>query len=149
MTVTERLMRVPPDAVWETLARAGTYADWVVGAQAIRAVDPTWPEPGSRFHHRIGVGPLMVFDHSEVLEAVPGRLLRFRGKARPLAIATVTFELEPADGGTRVRMTQELDGPYRLYELNPLVPLLTRARNARSLANLERVTARRRDAAGR
>jgi uncharacterized protein YndB with AHSA1/START domain len=142
MTTTERVMQVPREAVWETLARAGDYAQWVVGSAAVRAADPTWPAPGSRFHHSVGIGPLALRDHTEAIESRPPRLLRLRANARPLAIAIVTLELEANGRGTRVRMTQELAGPYRLLELNPLVPLLTRARNAKSLERLERLAAR-------
>jgi hypothetical protein len=49
----------------------------------------------------------------------------------------------PSDGGTLVRMTESLDGPARLLDLNPLVWLVTKARNAESLMRLEELAARR------
>ena len=45
------------------------YGDWVVGSKRIRAADASWPAPGSRFHHTVGVGPLSLDDHTESLEA--------------------------------------------------------------------------------
>ena len=135
-------MHVPPEAVWETLARAGDYAEWVVGSQSVRAADPTWPEAGSRFHHSVGIGPLALRDHTEAIESLRPRLLKLRAKARPLATAIVTLELQPRRGGTRVLMTEELEGPSRLVMANPVGDWFTRARNGKSLERLERLAAR-------
>jgi uncharacterized protein YndB with AHSA1/START domain len=132
-------MRVPPAAVWDALADAGTYGDWVVGSKRIRAADGSWPAPGSRLHHTIGVGPLSLDDHTESLEADPPSLLRLRAKARPLGTAQVMLELAPSDGGTYVRMTENPDGLSAVLGINPLVHLLTMVRNAESLRRLERV----------
>jgi uncharacterized protein YndB with AHSA1/START domain len=142
MTTTERVMQVPREAVWETLARAGDYAEWVVGSAGVRAADPTWPEPGSRFHHSVGIGPLALRDHTEALESRPQELLKLRARARPLATAIVTLELQALDGGTRVLMTEELEGPPRLVMANALGEWLTKARNGKSLERLERLAAR-------
>jgi|SRR5215217_9382836 len=143
MATNERFMRVPPDAIWQSLAEAGEYSDWVVGSKAIRAADATWPQPGSRLHHTVGVGPLTLRDHTEAIETRPKQLLKLRVRARPLPSATVTLELEPVGAGTRVRMTELLEGQPRLLARNPLVELFTRARNAKSLERLERLAARR------
>ena len=136
-------MPVPPAAVWDALADPSTYADWVVGSKRIRATDAAWPAPGSRFHHTVGVGPLSVDDHTESLEADAPRRLRLRAKARPLGTAQVTLELAPSEGGTYVRMTENPDGLSCVLGLNPVVHLLTMARNAESLRRLEQVARRR------
>ena len=136
-------MLAPPEAVWDALADPGGYGYWVVGSKTIRDADPSWPEPGSRFHHRIGVGPLTVADHTESLEARPPELLRLRAKGRPLGTATVTIELRPRDGGTAVRMTESPDGLYRALSFNPLTHAITKARNAESLMRLEELALRR------
>ena len=136
-------MAVRPAAVWDTLADARTYGDWVVGSKRIRAADAAWPAPGSRFHHTVGLGPLSLDDHTESLEADPPTLLRLRAKARPLGTAQVTLELTPSEGGTFVRMTENPDGLSSVLGLNPLVHLLTMVRNAESLRRLERVAERR------
>jgi uncharacterized protein YndB with AHSA1/START domain len=143
MATNERLMPVPPAAVWEALADAGAYGDWVVGSRRIRAADAAWPAPGSRFHHTVGVGPLSVDDHTESLEAHPPTLLRMRAKARPFGTAQVTLELTPSDGGTFVKMTENPDGLSSVLGLNPLVHVLTMIRNAESLRRLERIAQRR------
>jgi hypothetical protein len=99
--------------------------------------------PPARFHHTIGVGPIKVADHTEALEARPLELLRLRAKGRPLGTATVTLELIPHDGGTVVRLSETTDGVYAPLDWNPLFRLLTKARNAESLARLEELAMRR------
>ena len=53
-SVNEILVDSPPSRVFAVLADPTTYPDWLVGAQAIRDVDPAWPAPGAKFSHRIG-----------------------------------------------------------------------------------------------
>ncbi|HEU4701139.1 MAG TPA: SRPBCC family protein [Conexibacter sp.] len=137
MATNERFMPVPPEAVWAALADAYDYAYWVVGSTEIRDVDESWPAPGSRFHHTVGVRPLRVSDHTESLEARRPSLLRIRAKARPLGTAVVTMAMTPQDGGTHVRMTENPDGLTGWLSLNPLVQLLVKGRNAESLMRLE------------
>lgn len=139
----ERFMPVPSTAVWEALADPATYGYWVVGSKVIRDADTAWPAPGARFHHTIGVGPLKVSDHTESLEAEPPRLLCMRAKGRPLGTARITMEMTPRDAGTLVRMTETPDGLTAILALNPLVHLLTKARNAESLMRLEELALRR------
>jgi uncharacterized protein YndB with AHSA1/START domain len=143
MATNERFMPVLPEAVWEALADAGGYGYWVVGSNEIRDADPTWPEPGSRFYHTVGVGPLRVRDHTVALEARRPTLLRLCARARPLGTAHVTLTMTPQDDGTRVRMVENLVGPTSLLVLNPLLQPLTRARNAESLMRLEELALRR------
>ena len=143
MATNERYMPVPPQAVWDALADPASYGFWVVGSKAIRDADATWPAPGSRFHHTIGVGPFTVKDHTQSLDARPPRLLELRAKGRPLGMARVTMEMTPKDGGTLVRMTETADGPTAVLALNPLVHLFTKARNAESLMRLEQLALRR------
>ena len=143
MATNERFMPVAATAVWDSLADACGYGYWVVGSRLIRDADPGWPAPGTRFHYTIGVGPIKVSDHTEALDAEPPRLLRLRTKARPLGTATVTMELMPTDGGTVVRMTESPAGLTAWLSLNPLLHLVTKARNAESLARLEELAIRR------
>jgi uncharacterized protein YndB with AHSA1/START domain len=142
MATNERFMPVPPEAVWDALADAGSYGYWVVGSSEIRDADESWPQPGSRFHHTVGVGPLKVSDHTESLEAQRPSLLRIRAKARPLGTAKVTLTMTPHDGGTRVRMTENPDGVSAMLTFNPLVQLLVKGRNAESLMRLEELALR-------
>lgn len=143
MATNERFMPVSPEAVWDALADPGGYGYWIVGSKVIRDADPHWPEPGSRFHHTLGVGPVKVSDHTESLEARRPELLRIRAKGRPIGTATVTLEMSRRDGGTVVRMIETPDGPYALLSLNPLLHVLTKGRNAESLMRLEELALRR------
>lgn len=137
MASNERFMPVPPEAVWDALVDAHGFGYWVVGSSEIRDVDETWPAPGSRFHHTVGIRPLRVSDDTESLEARRPTLLRMRAKARPVGTAQVTLTLAPQRGGTRVRMTEHPDGLTAWLSLNPLVQLLLKGRNAESLMRLE------------
>lgn len=139
MATNTRFMPVAPEAVWDALADPGGYGYWVVGSKEIRDVDADWPNPGSRFHHTIGVGPLTIDDHSTVIETRRPSLFRIRVKGRPAGTAMVTLEMQPrpADGGTMVRFSENPDGAFGWLSLNPLTHVATVARNAVSLARLE------------
>ena len=139
MATNERFMPVAPEAVWDALADPGGYGYWVVGSKLIRDVDDDWPAVGSRFHHKVGFGPLTIDDHSEIVEAHRPRLWRMRVKGRPAGTAMVTLEMKPrpADGGTLVRFSENPDGPFAWLSLNPATHVFTLARNAESLARLE------------
>jgi uncharacterized protein YndB with AHSA1/START domain len=139
----DRFIDAPPERVFAVLADAPAYADWVVGSRHIRAVEPGFPAPGSRFHHTVGIGPLTVRDHTEVLESEPPRRLRLEAHARPVGSATVTLELVPDGTGTRVSMVEDPSGCSAPLKLVPPVHLLTRLRNAESLRRLEALVARR------
>ena len=143
MTTNHRFMPVSPDVVWEVLADPAGYAYWVVGSKRVRDADAAFPAPGSRFHHTIGVGPLTLDDHTEVLDAQRPSLLRLRAKGRPLGTATVTLRMSPLDGGTQVEISETPDGIYSLLALSPALHLATRARNAESLMRLEELALRR------
>jgi uncharacterized protein YndB with AHSA1/START domain len=136
-------MPVPAKAVWDALADPGGYGYWVPGSKVIRDADPHWPAPGSGFHHTIGLGPITVSDHTVSLAARPPRLLRMRAKGRPLGTATITLEMTPRAGGTVVRICEQPDGPFVLMNLNPVLHLITKGRNAESLMRLEELALRR------
>ena len=148
MARNQRLMPVSPERVFSVLADPESYGHWVVGSDTIRDADPTWPAVGSRFHHRVGVGPLKVNDHTEVLEADAPRRLVLHAKARPVfGTAVVVLELERRGGGTLVTMVE--DPGDRLTKLVFWGPahLLVRLRNAESLRRLEELALARTPAA--
>jgi uncharacterized protein YndB with AHSA1/START domain len=136
-------MPVAPETVWETLADPSGYAYWVVGSKAVRDADAGFPAPGTRFHHTIGVGPLTLRDHTEVMAAERPRLLRLRAKGRPLGTATVILRLAARDGGTAVEIDEYPDGAFSFMRLNPLVHVATKLRNAKSLLRLEELALQR------
>lgn len=128
-----------PQDVFALLADGKRYADWVVGAKRIRSVDPNWPAPGSKFHHTIGIGPIEIKDNTQVRSVDAPNSLTLEARMRPIGRACIKFEVEPDEGGSRVRMTEEL--------IN--VPLVVRrlfdppicARNAEALRRLRDLVA--------
>jgi uncharacterized protein YndB with AHSA1/START domain len=138
----QRFIDAPPERVFAVLADPDSYAEWVVGSREIRDADDGFPEPGTRFHHSIGIWPLIVRDHTEVLEADPPRLLRLEAKARPLGQATVTLALAAERYGTRVTMIEDPSGYTMPLKFVPLTHLVTRVRNAESLRRLAELVER-------
>jgi uncharacterized protein YndB with AHSA1/START domain len=138
MARTERTIEATPERIFDVLSDPRSYGYWVVGSKEIRDADPSWPEPGSRFHHTVGFGPLEVKDHTVSLECERPRVLKLRAKARPLGTAIVTLELAPAgDGKTRVTMTEDPGDALTAFVFNPLTHLLVRGRNVESLSRLD------------
>jgi uncharacterized protein YndB with AHSA1/START domain len=133
----------PPERVFAVLADADSYGDWVVGSKEIRAADAAFPAPGSRFHHSVGIGRLLVQDHTEVLESDPPRRLKLEARARPLGSATVTVELASLGTGTDVTMIEEPSGHTAPLRFLPPVHLFARLRNAESLRRLKALVERR------
>ncbi len=103
-------------AVWDILGNGWIYAGWVVGASRVRAVDPHWPDPGARLLHSFGPWPLVINDHTEVLEVLTGRRLRLKARGWPTGEATVEITTEPsADGGTDITIEEDVSaGPALL-----------------------------------
>lgn len=141
-------MPVAPEAVWDTLADPDGYAEWVVGSKHVRDADAAWPQPGSRFHHTVGLGPIELRDDTRAVAAERPRLLRLRARARPLGAAIVTLTMTPLGAGTRVEMDETPRGLLaRLLVGNPLADSLLARRNDRALARLEQLARRRAAAA--
>ncbi|MDY7105385.1 MAG: SRPBCC domain-containing protein [Actinomycetota bacterium] len=136
----------PADQVFDVLTDPGRYPRWLVGAKRIRNVEPGWPVPGSRFHHRVGAGPLVIHDHTEVLAIDRPRHLQLSVRASPLVRAVVDFELV-ADGAETVVCMQEEPAERLVGNLvRPVLDPVTHVRNQRSLQRLAEVV--RLDAAG-
>ena len=143
MSRNEIVIQAPPGEVWDVLMDPWLYTQWVVGNKRIRGVDPDWPAIGSRFHHTVGVGPLMTRDATRIVALRPGEQLELDAHAWPVGTAKVILTLESADGGTRVVMIEEpTRGPARWME-TPLLHGLTHGRNVESLRRLKRVVEQR------
>jgi uncharacterized protein YndB with AHSA1/START domain len=125
-----------PERVFEVLSDADSYGYWVVGSKYIRDAEPDFPEPGTKFHHTVGFGPIEVDDHTTVLDSEPPRMLKLKAKARPLGTALVTMEIEPEGSGSRVTMIEDAGDALTAFIFNPLTHLLVRGRNEESLDRL-------------
>jgi uncharacterized protein YndB with AHSA1/START domain len=137
MARNERLIAASPERVFAVLSDPDSYGHWVVGSDTIRDADDGWPAVGTRFHHRVGFGPLKINDHTEVLAADPPSRLELKAKARPLGTAHVVLTLERRGGGTLVTMIEDGGDALTKLVFNPLTHLLVRGRNAESLRRLE------------
>jgi uncharacterized protein YndB with AHSA1/START domain len=137
MARNERLIAASPERIFSVLSDPDSYGHWVVGSDMIRDADAGWPAAGTRFHHRVGWGPIKVNDHTEVLAVDPPNRLQLKAKARPLGTATVTLTLERRGGGTLVTMVEDAGDPLTRLVFNPLTHVLVRGRNVESLRRLE------------
>jgi uncharacterized protein YndB with AHSA1/START domain len=126
----------PPDRVWAVLADPQNYAYWVVGSDSVRDADETWPAPGSKLHHRVGIRPVTINDNTEVLESVPPTRLVLQARARPLGTARVTIEIIEHDGGSRVTMHEGPGDRFSRLLHNPIFDFVLRRRNDESLRRL-------------
>ena len=136
MARNEHLVHASPAAVFGVLADPRSYAYWVVGSKEVRDADRTWPQPGSRFHHTVKIGPLRIKDHSRVEDVQAGRFLQLKVKGRPLGTARVKLELEDTGRGTRVTMTEDPADRFSRLVFAPLTHRLVHGRNIRSLDRL-------------
>ena len=120
-----------------------TYPHWLIGTEEIRDVDDSWPAVGSRFRHRVGIGPLALPDHSEVLAIEDGELLRLRVMARPFIAAVVTFRVVGDDG--RCVLTMEEEPARRIIGnvVRPILDPVIHLRNHRSLRRLDELVGAR------
>jgi uncharacterized protein YndB with AHSA1/START domain len=138
MSVVRQNIAAPPERVFSALCDPRTYPQWLIGAKEIRAVDHGWPEPGTRFHHRVGiVGPLTVEDNTKSLVLEPPRKLVLEVRARPLGRGMVTFELQPRGTGTELTVEERPIGA--LAKLRALLDPMITARNTASLHKLAKV----------
>ncbi|HWH95234.1 MAG TPA: SRPBCC domain-containing protein [Baekduia sp.] len=142
MARNERLIPASPERVFAVLSDPDAYCRWVVGSDTVRDADAEWPAVGSRFHHRVGIGPIKVNDHTEVVAMEPARHLELRAKARPLGTARVALDLERRGGGTLVTMVEDAGDPLTRLLFNPITHFLMRRRNDRSLRRLEEMATR-------
>ncbi|HRJ70910.1 MAG TPA: SRPBCC domain-containing protein, partial [Terrimicrobiaceae bacterium] len=95
------LVPQPRDAVWSAIATSGALAEWL-------HPNDFAPRVGHRFTFRVPPNPEAAFEgltvHCEVLECEPPSRLVFSWSAGgPVSGTTVSFLLEPAKEGTRIR----------------------------------------------
>lgn len=142
MALVRRTVKAPPAAVYAVLADGWTYSDWVVGTAHIRDVDPSWPAPGARLHHKAGPWPISLNDMSTVVAVEPERLLELRAGLWPLGEATVRITLEPAGEATVVTMHEDFHaGPLHFIK-NKINDLLLHRRNVETLRRLADIAER-------
>jgi hypothetical protein len=137
MAQTSAVMNASVEQIYAVVADGWNYADWVVGAVHIRDVDPDWPQPGSKVHHRIGAWPFTIADSTEVLASDPNRGLKLRARFWPLGEAQVELNWYPEPGGrTRVTMSEHFSQGPAVSLRNKLNDAVLHQRNNESLRRL-------------
>lgn len=125
MAHTEKLIHAPSDAVFAVLCDPGAYQHFVVGTKRVRRFDPRWPEPGTAFHHTVGVGPLGLRDKTEVTKYDPPTGLVVRPHIRPFVITETVFALQPQGDDTLLQLDEyAVDGPLAPIWPGPLDGLM-------------------------
>jgi uncharacterized protein YndB with AHSA1/START domain len=143
--VVRRLINAEPAKVWAVLSDGWLYPSWVVGASRMRDVEESWPAPGSKLHHSVGLWPLLLDDRTEVVGCEPQRRLRLKAHGWPAGAAEVDIELSPAGGGTEVTIREDaVSGPARLVPA-PVRQLGVVPRNKETLRRLSFLAERRSD----
>jgi uncharacterized protein YndB with AHSA1/START domain len=134
--VVRRTINAPPGYVWAVLADGWLYPSWVVGASRMRDVESSWPAPGSKLHHSVGMWPFLLDDRTEVLDSEPQKQLRLRAHGWPAGAAEVLIELEPSGTGTEVTIREDaVAGPAKLVP-GPLRQAAVVPRNREALRRL-------------
>ncbi len=136
MAVNYRLMSCTPEEVFRVLEDGWLYPGWVVGASRMRAVDDSWPAPGSELHHSVGVWPMLLDDSTSVLEVVAPRHLLLKARGWPMGEAHVAIDVRRRPAGCVVRITEDIvAGPARLVPVRVRNALIA-ARNSETLRRL-------------
>jgi hypothetical protein len=143
MAEVTHVIGVAPSRVFAVLADGWAYPLWVVGATHMRDVDDNWPQIGSRIHHSVGIWPLLLEDHTEVVDMQPDQRLELAARAWPTGTARIVLSLKAVPQGTQVPMTEEADsGPARLLPA-PIQSALLGPRNREALLRLDSIATHR------
>jgi hypothetical protein len=142
MVTVTRAARCTPDAVLRVLADGWSYSTWVVGTARIRAVDATWPEPGTRILHSVGLWPALLDDETVVRAWDPERSIELQARGWPAGEARVLVEVVPVAVGCLIRITEDADkGPGTLVP-RPVRSAVIRPRNVETLRRLALIAER-------
>ncbi|MFE4949485.1 SRPBCC domain-containing protein [Leifsonia sp. NPDC056665] len=106
MSVNVRRFACTPEEVFTALADPWVFPTWVVGASRLRGADGSFPSPGSRLHHSIGVWPFVLNDETTVEEWDPPKRFVLEAKTRPVGTERVLIEVVPRGKGCLVRMEE-------------------------------------------
>jgi uncharacterized protein YndB with AHSA1/START domain len=133
-----------PETVFAVLANPSRYAYFVVGTKTVRRFDPNWPEPGSAFHHTLGVGLPLLRDATISVAVDPPRQLVLKTRLMPLGMNDTVFRLTPEGDGTLVELEEKpIAGPAAAKAIAPLVDRLLWLRNQELLRRLRKTVERR------
>ena len=130
MARTVVVLEAPPTRVFGLLEDPRSLAYFVVGTKKIRKFDPHWPDSGTKVHHSVGVGPLVLHDETEVLESLPPDRLVLEVRLRPFGLFKVEFTLSAHQTGTELTVDEyPVAGPASVPGLSEVVDRLIKLRN--------------------
>ncbi|MFD7541581.1 SRPBCC family protein [Streptomyces sp. NPDC059819] len=95
MAVRHRLIRKPPDDVWEVLSDPVRYGEWVVGPSQVTRTERQWPAVGATLHYEVKIGPATLRNRTVVRRCEPSRVLELEAHSGPLGTARIAMELRP------------------------------------------------------
>jgi len=139
MATNSRFVAASSEDVWAELADGWTYSSWVPGTVKIRAVDDSWPAVGSKVHHSVGVWPVVLNDHTEVLRCERPHRLTLQARGWPAGQAIVDFSLRTAPDGTTITVHETPNRGPGAWLNNPLAEALLHRRIGELLDRLGRV----------
>lgn len=142
MVTVTRAARCNPDAVLRVLADGWSYSTWVVGTARIRAVDPTWPEPGTRILHSVGLWPALLDDETVVRAWDPERSIELQARGWPAGEARVLIEVTPVAVGCLIRISEDADKGPGVLVPRPVRSAVIRPRNVETLRRLALIAER-------
>lgn len=109
MAENQQWIDAPPERVFEVLTDPHAYPAWVIGATETREADPGFPQAGTSFYPRVGLGPAQTEAVTTVELVEPPHRLVLRADAGAFGAARIAFELEPTGGGTQVTLREVAD----------------------------------------
>jgi uncharacterized protein YndB with AHSA1/START domain len=142
----EQLVDAPAAVVFDVIVDPSTYPDWLVGAQAITDIAPSWPSVGATFSHRVGVGPLSTPGSTTVRAIEPGERLDLAAGMGPFGEALVSIVVRSLEQGTLVEIHEvPRRGLAKLAHrvTGPAVAWALWGRNAVSLSGLRDIAEER------
>ncbi|MFF9472149.1 SRPBCC family protein [Streptomyces roseolus] len=95
MAVRHRLVHATPHQVWDVLADATRYADWVVGTSESRPARGQWPALDSALEYTVALGPWTVSGTTVVRRVEAPRELELEVDSGPVGTARVAIEVRP------------------------------------------------------
>ncbi|APE19549.1 MULTISPECIES: SRPBCC family protein [Streptomyces] len=95
MAVRHRLIHAAPHQVWDVLADASRYSDWVVGTSDSRVAHGRWPDLGSALEYTVKLGPWTVSSTTVVRRVEVRRELELEVDSGPVGTARVAIDVRP------------------------------------------------------
>jgi uncharacterized protein YndB with AHSA1/START domain len=105
-----KIYSAPIDKVWETLTDLSRYPDWNTPHLAFPEAPPATLEPSSKFTQKISNMGMPSEVRWTIVTVDPPRLVEFKGQGPMNVSIKMRYEVEAAEGGTRVTIANEFTG---------------------------------------